>query len=118
MVFQWNPNCQETFDLFKTTLVFAPILVKVHFTKPFILDVDWSTHGVGSILSQKEGRNEHVIEYANKMFSHVHKKFHPMEGKCYAIVWGVMHFCQYFYHNHFTFKIDHIPLEWYVGRSF
>jgi hypothetical protein len=40
MVFQWNPNCQEAFDIFKTTLVFAPILVKVQFTKPFILDVN------------------------------------------------------------------------------
>jgi hypothetical protein len=39
------------------------------------------------------------------MFSHVHKKFHPMEGKCYALVWGVMHFCQYLYYNHFTLKI-------------
>jgi hypothetical protein len=25
-----------------------------------------------------------------------------------------MHFCQYFYHNHFTLKIDHKPLEWLV----
>jgi hypothetical protein len=37
-----------------------------------------------------------------------------MEGKCYALVWGVMHLCQYFYHNHFTLKTDHKPLEWLV----
>jgi len=73
--------------------------------------------GVGSILSQKEGRNEQVITYANKMFSHVHKKFHPMERKCYAIVWDVMHFHQYLYHNRFTLKIDHKPLEWLVVVS-
>jgi hypothetical protein len=35
-----------------------------------------------------------------------------MEGKCYALVWGVMHFHQYFYHNHFTLMTNHKPLEW------
>ncbi len=25
---------------------------------------------------------------------------------------GVMHFLQYLYHNHFTLRIDHKPLEW------
>jgi hypothetical protein len=39
-------------------LVIAPILVRLDFTKAFILDVDWSTHGVGAILLQKEGRWE------------------------------------------------------------
>jgi hypothetical protein len=65
---------------------------------------------VGTILSQKEGGNEHVIAYANKMFSRVHKKCHHMEGKCYALVWGVMHFHQY--HNCFTLMTNHKPLEW------
>ncbi len=45
------------------------------------------------------------------------KKFHPMEGECYASVWGIMHFRQYLYCNHFTFRIDHKPLEWLTMAS-
>jgi hypothetical protein len=35
-----------------------------------------------------------------------------MEGKSYALIWGIMHFQQFLHKNHFTLKIDHKPLEW------
>ncbi len=37
-----------------------------------------------------------------------------MEGKCYTLVWGIKHFQQYLYQNHFTFHINHKPLDWLV----
>jgi hypothetical protein len=40
------------------------------------------------------------------------QRFHPMEGKSYALIWGVMHFQQFLHKNHFTLGIDHKPLEW------
>jgi hypothetical protein len=36
----------------------APILILFDFIKPFILDVNWSTKGVGVILPQKANKNE------------------------------------------------------------
>jgi len=45
------------------------------------------------------------------------RKFQPMEGKCYALIWGIMHFRQYLHMNHFTLKIDHKSLEWLVTIS-
>jgi hypothetical protein len=80
------------FNLLKDALVFAPILIRPNFTKAFILDVDWSTRGMKVIMSQKDKRNEHVIAYASKGLSLIQKKFHPMEGECYALVWGIVHF--------------------------
>lgn len=86
-VFSWNPNYQNLFDLLKAAFVSTPILVRPNFTKAFILDVDWFTCKVGAILSQKDGRNEHVIAYASKGLSLVQKKFHLMEGECYALMY-------------------------------
>jgi hypothetical protein len=54
--FLWRPICHSIFIALKRRLVEAPILVRPDFNKPFILDVDWSIKGVGSILSQKSGR--------------------------------------------------------------
>jgi hypothetical protein len=108
---KWNLNYYNVFENLRDALVSTPILVKPNFTKAFILDVDWFTRRVGAILSQKEAKNEHVIAYANKRFSPIHKKFHPMEGECYALGWGIMHFRWHFYHNHFTFRTNHKPLE-------
>jgi hypothetical protein len=86
---------------------------------PFCLDVDcdWSTKGVGAILLQKEGRFEKVVAYASKGLIVAQRKFHPMEGECYALMWGIMHFRQYMHKNHFTPRTDHKPLEWLATVS-
>jgi hypothetical protein len=51
VVFVWNQDCQRAFDDLKRALVEALILVRPNFKEPFCLDVDWSTKGVGAILS-------------------------------------------------------------------
>jgi hypothetical protein len=50
----------------KKTVVDVPILVQLDFHKQFCLDVDWFPKGVGAILSQKDGKNEKMVAYANK----------------------------------------------------
>jgi len=81
------------------------------------LDVDWSTKGVGAILSQREGKFEKVIAYASKSLTEAQRKFHPMEGECYALIRGVMHFRQYLHMKHFILRTDHKPLEWLATVS-
>ncbi len=66
----------------------------------------------GGYFSTKKEKSEQVIMCGNKGFSLVHKKFHLMESKCYALVWGIMHFRQYLYRNHFTFRTNHKPPMW------
>jgi hypothetical protein len=112
MVLSKLRDCQRAFDTLKRALVEAPILVRPDFKEPFCLDVDWSAKGVGAVLSQREGRFERVIAYASKALTVVQRKFHPMEGECYALIWGILHFRQYLHQTHFTLRTDHKPLEW------
>jgi len=60
--------------------------------------------------NKREG-NERVVAYVNKVSSLVQKKFHPMEGEDYALIWGFMHFWQYLYWNDLTLCTKHKPLE-------
>ncbi len=76
----------------KAALVNALVRTRPNFKRTFWLDVDWSPKGVGAILSQKDGKFERVVAYASKSLTKAQKKFHPMEGECYALIWGVMHF--------------------------
>ncbi len=92
-------------------MIAAPILVRLDLGKPFILDVDWYIKGVRSVLSQKQDKHECVVTYASKGLTPSQKKFHPMEGECYALIWGIMHFRQYLYQASFVVKIDRKPLE-------
>ncbi len=86
VAFVWNMDCQHAFEALKRTLVDAPILVSLNFKKPFCLDVDWSAKIVGAILSQKERKLEKVVAYASKSLTAAQRKFHPMEGECYALI--------------------------------
>ncbi len=117
MAFVWDQNCQRAFDDLKRALVEAPILVRPDFKEPFCLDVDWSTKGVGVILSQRESRCKKVVAYASKALTVAQRKFHPMEGECYALIWGILHFRQYLHRTHFTLRTDHKPLEWLATVS-
>jgi hypothetical protein len=117
VAFVWDLGCQSSFEALKGTLVAAPVLVRPDFGKQFCLDVDWSLKGVDAVLSQKEGRKERVVAYASKGLTPVQKKFHPMEGECYALIWGVMHFRQYLHRTHFILRTDHKPLEWLATVS-
>ncbi len=63
-------------------------------------------------MSQKEGRYEQVVAYANEALASIQKKFHPMECECYTLIWGIMHYRQYLKKNHFTLRTDHKPFEW------
>ncbi len=105
------------FDALKKALIGAPILVRPNFKEPFFLDVDWSTKGVGAILWQREGRFESLIAYASKTLMVAQKKFHPVEGECYALIWGILHFKQYLHRTHFTLRTDRKPLEWLATVS-
>ncbi len=53
-----------------------------------------------------------MVAYASKSLTEAQRKFHPMEGECYALIWGVMHLRQYLHRNHFILRTDHKPLEW------
>jgi hypothetical protein len=66
VAFMWNLDCQQTFEALKRALVDALVLVRPNFKKPFCFDVDYSAKCIGAILSQKEGKLEKVVAYANK----------------------------------------------------
>jgi hypothetical protein len=79
--FVWDLGCQQTFEALKGALVDAPMFIRPEFKKQFCLNVDWSPKGVGTILSQKEGKLEKVVAYADKSLTIAQRKFHPMEGE-------------------------------------
>jgi hypothetical protein len=65
--FVWDMGCEQAYQALKAAIVDAPVLTRPDFKQTFWLDVDCSPKGVGAILSQKEGRCEKMIAYANKV---------------------------------------------------
>ncbi len=70
----WSPAAEEAFEKLKEAFTRAPILVHPDPERPFIVEVDASTTGVGAILSQQLGNPAKLHTCA--FFSH---KLSPAE---------------------------------------
>ncbi|KAK3508516.1 hypothetical protein QTP70_031804, partial [Hemibagrus guttatus] len=52
----WNPTALQAFDTLKQAFTTAPLLVHPDPERPFVVEVDASTTGVGAVLSQQQGK--------------------------------------------------------------
>ncbi len=51
----WSPVATEAFEALKKAFTCAPLLIHPDPSRPFIVEVDASTTGVGAVLSQQQG---------------------------------------------------------------
>ena len=51
--FEWSEAAAAAFDALKTAISSAPILAMPDFAKPFIVECDTSSHGIGAVLVQE-----------------------------------------------------------------
>ena len=96
-IFEWTTKHQEAFDALKEALSTAPVLGYPNFFREFILEIDASLNGLGTILSQqgKDGQI-HTIAYA----SH---SLHPSERSM---------------HNYSSAKLELLALKWALTKIF
>lgn len=113
VLFKWNEDCNQAFNLLKQALTTSPILVYPCMEKEFILDTDASGTGVGAVLSQiQDNGKEHVIAYFSKALSKTERQYCVTRRELLAIVFAVKHFHHYLYGTHFTVRTDHGALNW------
>ena len=72
-----TPEAVEAFNLLKTKCVTAPELAFADFEKPFLLETDASSCGLGAVLSQKQDDDKyHSVTYASRELKGGEKKYH------------------------------------------
>ena len=69
--FQWNENCEKSFEELKHRLVTAPILSIPSGSGGFIVYSDASNNGLGRVVMQ----NGKVVAYASKQVKEYEKKY-------------------------------------------
>ena len=62
----WSEMHQTAFKTLIEKLTTPPVLAYADYSKPFILNVDASTNGLGAVLYQKHGDLERVVSYASR----------------------------------------------------
>ena len=72
-----TPEAVEAFNILKTKCVTTPVLAFANFEKPFLLETDASSCGLGAVLSQKEdGDKYHPVTYTSWKLKGGEKKYH------------------------------------------
>ena len=108
------PEAIEAFNLLKTKCVTALVLAFTDFEKPFLLETDASSCGLGAVLSQKQDNGKfHPVAYASRELKGGEKKYHSSKLEFLALKWAVIdQFREYLRYRPFTMRTDNNPLTY------
>lgn len=114
--FLMSPEAVNSFEALKTALISAPLLSNPDFSKPFVIQCDASSNGIGGVLFQyDEENNEKPIAYFSEKLNDCQQKYSVTEQECYAAVRAVSKFRHYIEGTAFTIITDHASLKWLMG---
>ena len=111
-LFEWNLDCQQSFNCLKSKLIETPVLAYPNFSKDFCLETDASVKGLGAIQSQAgEDERRHPVAYASRALSEPEKRYAITEMETLAVVWAMSHFRHYLYGHNVTVFTDHSAVK-------
>lgn len=113
---QWGDAEQVAFERLKALLCQSPVLKRPDWNRPFILHTDFSSTGLGAVLTQEddEGR-EYVIEFASRACQGAEADYPSFEGECLAALWAMDHFRYYLHGRQFVLVSDNKPNEYLMS---
>ncbi|KAJ0938964.1 putative nucleotidyltransferase, Ribonuclease H [Helianthus annuus] len=110
--FVWTNDALTAFNKLKQALISTPILRLPDFSKPFTVECDASSEGVGAILSQED----HPVAYFSKGFSPSNRLKSTYDRELLALVLAVQKWNHYLLGHHFFIRTDHYTLKFLLEQ--
>lgn len=108
----WTDECEKSFNQIKQHLVSAPVLTCPDFARPFKLQTDASSFGIGAVLTQDFEDGEKPICFLSRSLSAAERNYTTTERECLAVIWAVEKLRNYLEGVRFTVVTDHYSLVW------
>lgn len=116
--FEWNPEAQKSFEILKEKLTSAPVLITPNFSKPFVIQCDASTYGVGGVLAQEDEEGiERPIAYFSHKLNRAQRNYSITELECLAAILSIQKFREYVEGHPFKVITDHASLQWLMRQN-
>lgn len=110
----WGEAQQRAFDELKAVLITPPVLAYADYDKPFILNIDASTSGLGAVIYQEHDGQEKVVAYASRGLRKNERNYPAHKLEFLALKWAVVDkFHDYLYGGRpFLVRTDNNPLTY------
>ncbi|XP_055543286.1 uncharacterized protein K02A2.6-like [Wyeomyia smithii] len=108
---QWNTDCQRSFEQFKQVLQSELLLTHYDPELPIIVAADASSTSIGAVIFH-EFPNGHLkaIQHASRSLTQAEQAYGQPEKEALALTYGVTKFHKYLLGQRFTLLTDHKPL--------
>lgn len=113
---RWSEEADASFVALKDCLVSAPVLATPDFSKKFSIHCDASKYGVGVVLTQGEGVEEHPIAFDGRKFRGAELNYSVTEQECLSVVFGIQKFRPFIEGYEFDIITDHHSLIWLLHQ--
>ena len=125
IIFEWTPECQQTFELLKDLLMQEPILKYPDPTKPYTLYTDASKYAWSCVLTQeyeheidgKIKKIHHPITYASGLFRGSQINWATLTKEAFAIYSSVKKLTYYLEDADVMLRSDHLPLKKFLEKN-
>ena len=109
---------QKTRDLLIDKLANPPVLAYADYSLPFIVNIDASGDGLGTILYQVQNGKERVVAYASRGLRGAEKLYPAHKREFLGLKWAVTDkFHDYLYGQKFEVRTDNNPLTYIFGKA-
>ena len=107
-------KAKEAFSLLKQALLQAPVLKFAHYSKPFVLETDTSSDGLGAVLLQEgEDGKLHPVAYGSRSLTKAERNYHSGKTEFLTLKWAVTdHFKEYLIYQPFVICTNNNPLTY------
>ena len=111
--FEWNEQCEKSFQEFKKRLVSAPVLTIPSRSGGFVIYSDASGKGLGCVLMQ----NGKVIAYASRQLKDYEKNYPTHDLELAAVVFALKIWRHYLYGEKCDIFTDHKSLKYFFTQK-
>ena len=113
----WSDAAERAFGDLRRALCSEPVLLTPNFSLPLLVHTDASEVGLGAVLSQVQGGEEHPVMYVSRKLLPNEKNYSTAEKEALAIKWALDKLRYHLLGPELTLVTDHAPLKWMASAK-
>lgn len=110
---EWNSQCQTTFENLKRVVTTQPVLVLPDITQPFEVQTDASDFALGGVLLQ----NSHPVAFESRKLNKAERNYSASEKELLAIIHCLRVWRHYLLGSHVTVRTDNTPSSHFLTQK-